>query len=442
MSEQAGAPARPARSSAAAGARAALAPCERAWRWRGLLLAPHRLGFLLAMAVLVLVSAWWALVQIDRVSGAIGLSYALAPALVHAAAMVFGFMPLFFSGFLFTAGPKWLGVAPWPPAQLLAPLLLQALGWVLWLAGAHLHAALALLGMGCAALGLAWMTALFWRLVGRSRAADQVHARVVALACSAGSLALAGAALGVALQAPLVARACVLSGLWGFVVVVFVAVAHRMVAFFTSSAMPLGTRHPFWALWLMVAAALLEAAAVWVEFDGPPQGAAAAAWRLVRGVLELAVGGVLVWLGAVWGLRQGRKNRLTAMLHTGFLWLGAALALSGVAQLLGLAQGAPVLALGALHALTMGALGSLMLAMVTRVACAHAGRAPQAERLVWPLFGLLQAATLLRLGAAWPSALAPWLLLGAALLWLALMATWSLRLGDEYGRVRSDGRAG
>ena len=54
--------------------------------------------------------------------------------------MTFGFIPLFFSGFLFTAGPKWLGVAPpEAPQLLLAPLLLQAGGWLLWLAGAHLH---------------------------------------------------------------------------------------------------------------------------------------------------------------------------------------------------------------------------------------------------------------------------------------------------------------
>ena len=105
------------------------------WQPRNLLLAPHRLGFFLAMVLLWCVGLWWALVQIDRVTGALGLAYVLSPSLVHGAAMTFGFIPLFFSGFLFTAGPKWLGVAPPDAPQLLAPLLLQAGGRLLWLAG-------------------------------------------------------------------------------------------------------------------------------------------------------------------------------------------------------------------------------------------------------------------------------------------------------------------
>ena len=102
----------------------ALAQLDRRWRPRYLLLAPHRLGFFLAMLVLLAASAWWALVQWDRFSGWIDLPLVLAPSLVHAAVMVFGFMPLFFSGFLFTAGPKWLQVPPPSPTRMLLPLQL------------------------------------------------------------------------------------------------------------------------------------------------------------------------------------------------------------------------------------------------------------------------------------------------------------------------------
>ena len=82
------------------------------WRVGNLLLAPHRLGFFLAVVVLMYAAAWWALVQVDRVSAGLTLPYAMSPSLGHAAVMTFGFIPLFFSGFLFTAGPKWLGVEP------------------------------------------------------------------------------------------------------------------------------------------------------------------------------------------------------------------------------------------------------------------------------------------------------------------------------------------
>jgi len=421
----------------------AMASLDRRWRASYLLLAPHRLGFFLAMVVLVAAGAWWALVQLDRMSGALALPYALSPSLAHGAVMTFGFLPLFFSGFLFTAGPKWLDVSPLPMGQLLAPMLLQAGGWLLWLTGAHLSADLAIAALWVAACGLTWMTLLFWGLIRRSTAQDRVHALTVGAACIVGCLSLAGLALSLALDAPAVALACVLTGLWGFVLVVYLAVAHRMIPFFTSGALPrMDAWRPFWLLGLMLAVAAFEVAAVWIELGGPPDGRGGAAWTLVRGIFELAAGGLLLWLALKWGLVKSLKNRLLAMLHIGFVWLGLALALGGVAQLLGWAQGAVVLSLGPVHALTMGCLASLMLAMVTRVSCGHSGRALVADRIAWSLFWLLQAVTLMRIAGAAQSAFAGGLLLAAALMWAAIMAVWGLRLGNWYGRLRADGRAG
>ncbi len=421
----------------------ALAQIDPRWRWRYLMLAPHRLGFFLAMVLLVASGAWWAMVQVSRVFSWPAPFYALSPTVVHAAVMVFGFIPLFFSGFLFTAGPKWLRVEPWSTHALRAPLTLQAAGWLVWLAGAHLRPVVSLLGAVLACGGLTWMGALFWRLVLRSSAEDQVHARAIGAALIAGSLSLLGVCASLAGGAQDIARVFVLTGLWGFVLVVYVTVAHRMIPFFTSSAMPfIQVWRPFWLLWLMLGAAAFEAAAVWVEFEGPLRGPVAPAWMLLRGVLELGVGAVLLWLAGVWGLVQSLKNRLLAMLHIGFLWLGLSFVLAGAAQLLGLVQGAPYLALGALHALTMGCLGSLMLAMVTRVSCGHSGRALVADSIAWSLFWVLQAATVLRIVATLPTAFSGALLLVAALLWTGTMGVWGMRLGTWYGRLRVDGRPG
>lgn len=419
-----------------------LAQLDTRWRLRYLLLAPHRLGFFLAMLVLVATGLWWALVQLDRFSAVLNLPYTMPPLLVHATVMVFGFIPLFFSGFLFTAGPKWLDVEPPAVRALRVALPLQAAGWLLWLAGAHLNASWALVGLAAAWVGLCWVSFLFWRLVLRSRVQDQLHARAIAGACAVGCLSLLGVLVGSALGQYAFARACVLTGLWGFVVVVYVVVAHRMIPFFTSSAMPMvALWRPFWVLWLMLAAAALEVLAVWLEAYGPVGTPAATTWMLLRGTLELATGGVLLWLACVWGLVQSLKNRLLAMLHIGFLWLGLAYLLGGVAQWLGWWQGAPVLGLGVLHAVSMGCLASLMLAMVTRVSCGHSGRALVADSLTWCLFWLLQAATVLRIAAAVPGTPAG-LLLAAALVWAVTMAVWGTRLAGWYGRLRSDGRAG
>ena len=421
----------------------ALVALDRRWRVSNLLLAPHRLGFFCAMVVLAASGGWWALVQLDRVSVSVVLPYTFSPTLAHAAVMTFGFIPLFFSGFLFTAGPKWLGVAPLTTRLLMVPILMQAGGWLLWLTGTHLHLVSALFGLALAWSGLTSMTWLFWRLIWRSREQDQLHARTIGVACLIGCLSLGGLLANLVVGATAVAMACVLTGLWGFVVVVVVTVAHRMIPFFTSSAMPFQTAwRPFWALGLMLVAAVLECIAVWVEIDGPLHGPMAPVWMLARGAWELAAGSALLWLARVWGLAQSLKNRLIAMLHIGFTWLGIALVLGGLSQLISLVQDSPVFSLGSLHAVTIGCLSSLMLAMVTRVSCGHSGRAVVADHLVWSFFLLLQLTALLRVAAAAQSALAGWLLLPTAVIWAATLLFWGGRMGSWYGRVRADGRHG
>lgn len=439
MSTRAPIPIRPA--TRAVPGKAAPAP-DLAWRWRHLLLAPHRLGFFLAMGVLVFTGGWWALVQVDRASALLNLSYAVSPSLVHATVMTFGFIPLFFTGFLFTAGPKWLGVRALEAPQLRAPLVLLATSWGLWVTGSHVHARLAAIGLTGAVVGLGWIVGLFWRLIAASTAEDRLHAKVIGVGGIVGWLSLAGACIAVWLDAAEMGRAFVLTGLWGFVVVTYVTVAHRMIPFFTSSAVPMvEVWRPFWALWVMLAAAALEVVSVWVELSGVPAGDAGRAWVLVRGLLELTAGGIVLWLAVAWGLVQSLRIRLLGMLHIGFVWLGLSLVLGGTSQLLGLASGAPVLGLGALHALSMGCLGSLMLAMVTRVSCGHSGRALVADNTVWGLFWALQLATVLRITGAVPGAPGG-LILVAALVWAMVMAVWGVRYGSWFGRLRVDGKPG
>ena len=412
---------------------------RRPWHWRHLLLAPHRLGFFMGLVVLATSALWWLAVEAQRSGGSPGFAYTVSPSLVHAAVMTFGFIPLFFSGFLFTAGPKWLGV-PGPDARQLVPALLAQLGgWLAWLSGSHVHVAIAGAALVLALTGLCRVTSLFWRLICASTLADRMHAKAIGAALLVGCTSLAGLAVSVLAGEDTLARLFVLSGLWGFVVVVYVTAAHRMIPFFTSDTVPLVRAwRPNRVLWLMLGAASFEAVAPWIDTHA----AAHPAWQVSRGVIELLAGGMIVRLAVAWGLVQSLKIRLLAMLHLGFLWLGLGLALAGTTQLLGWATGAQLLPLAPLHAITMGALGSLMLAMVTRVSCGHSGRPLVADNLVWGLFWLLQLATLLRIAATVPAWPGQTLLTAAALLWGALTLTWSVRYGSWYGRPRADGRAG
>jgi uncharacterized protein involved in response to NO len=413
------------------------APQPRGWSVEWLEAAPHRLAFFLAMVVLVASGVWWTLLQLDRVVG-VGLPYAMSPSIVHSALMTFGFMPLYFSGFLFTAGPKWLGVRA-PAARDIRPaLLLFTIGWLAWPAASHASPALAALALLPAIVGLAAVTLRFWRLVRASAEPDRIHAKSIGIALVAGCTCLAGVFASVLLDAPDVARAFIQTALWGFIVAVFVTVAHRMIPFFTSGALPMVQAwRPFWVLHVLLAVSIFEAACPWVELATD-----AGAWHGLRGAFEFTAGAVVVWLAFAWGLVQSLKVRLVAMLHLGFTWLGIGLALSGASHLAQALTGEEWLALGGLHAVTMGCLGSLMVAMVTRVSSGHGGRSLVADNLVWTLFWVLQAATVLRIAAAEPTSLTSRILLAAAAVWTGALTVWAFRYAAWYGRPRADGRPG
>ena len=160
------------------------------------------------------------------------------------------------------------------------------------------------------------------------------------------------------------------------------------------------------------------------------------------GPLATASTGVHAWLSILCGAGCGLVLWLAV---SSTLLPAASVPVRRLLELQAWGLGLGALGLGALPALTMGCLASLMLAMVTRVSCGHSGRALVADRIAWSLFWLLQAATVLRIAAAVPGVpgvALPWLLLLAAGLWAGTMGAWGVRLGRWYGCLRADGRPG
>ncbi len=409
------------------------------WRWSTLLQAPHRLSFFTAAAVMAVAAAWWWLEMLSRSTGWLSGPSAVPATVVHAVVMSLGFMPLFFCGFLFTAGPKWLQMPEVTAHSILKPVAAVATGWAVLMLGAQVHHLMSAAGVALATVGWLRLTVRFVRMLRQSPAGDRLHASLIAGACAIGVLAMGAAAVGLATQAYGMTRLAALLGLWWFVVPVYVVVAHRMLPFFTASALPvLDAWRPNWLLWTLLGLVALQG--LWVVTDALG-GASQPVLMAVRGVSAAASSVLVLALAVRWGLLKSLRIRLLAMLHLGFVWLGVALGLDAVSALLGVWGGAS-LGLLPLHALTMGFLGSVLMAMATRVTCGHGGRALTADNLVWALFCGLQLATVLRLVAVLWSAQASLLLLAAASLWLVVMGGWALRYGRWYGRPRIDGRPG
>jgi len=254
-----------------------------------------------------------------------------------------------------------------------------------------------------------------------------------------GALALWAAAVSLAAGHVTGTRVATQLALWGCLAPIFATVSHRMIPFFTASALPvLDAWRPNWLLWVMLAVLACSGAGAMAELLWWPL---PAAWRWAQVAVEAPAAALMLWLAVRWGLVQSLKIRLLAMLHGGFVWLGLALALAALSHGL-MAAGGEGLGLAPQHALGMGYLGTTLIAMITRVAAGHSGRPLAADDLAWALYWTLQAATLLRLGAAlWPLAYTPLILLAAAA-WAGATTGWAWRYGGWLGRPRADGRPG
>jgi uncharacterized protein involved in response to NO len=351
-------------------------------------------------------------------------------------------MPLYIAGFMFTAGPRWLQVNPPPAARLRWPLALHVGGISLLLAGTIFGAALA--AFGALLLAIAW-TAIgigFAALMRASQVADRLHARCVVLFWTVGIAAalLFAAGLGTHHYASAGLAAWLL--LFGSVGPISVTVAHRVLPFFTSNAVAgLVPWRPNWVLALLLAAMI----GLGVVLYAPRIEAlrSAAAWLAI---LPAAVAGsALAALAVRWGLMQslrGPSLRLLAMLHLAFSWLPIALLLAAADAGLRLALGGGGLGLSPLHALTLGMLGSLLFAMVTRVIRGHGGIALVADDLVWFLFWLLQAATLLRIASPLAPATGGALATAAVIVWTAVWTVWAFIHLPILLKARADGGPG
>jgi uncharacterized protein involved in response to NO len=218
-------------------------------------------------------------------------------------------------------------------------------------------------------------------------------------------------------------------GLWGFLLVVYFGVCHRMIPFFSSRVVTgYVDWRPDWLLYLFVGLAL------------------------GRSLLELVPG--LAWIASVplaviamacvfrWHPRRRTGVRLLDVLHIALGWLATGLVLAAASDLAAALDVPGLFGRAALHALGMGFFGGMLMAMVTRVTLGHSGRPLAMDALNWRLFLLVQAATVLRIASEFLPSGAAWLGLAAALLWLTAFGAWSARQLPVYFRTRADGAPG
>lgn len=333
----------------------------------------------------------------------------------HRHELLFGFGMAIIAGFLLTAVQAWTGrpgISGAPLAALTGLWLAARLGWLF-------NLPLPLL----AVLELSFPLAVAGLMGHTLYQARQPRNYPVVLV-----LVLLAVADGLSLYDLGLQRQSVLAGLW-LVAAMMGLIGGRVIPFFTQRG--LGRPQPIkpwpWLDHLLLAGSILIALLYASGLALPPS--------LWLGALFAALGlGHLLRL-LRWQAPGLWRVPLLWSLHLAYAWL--ALACLGMALW---HLGAPLNPSLAVHALTVGAMGGLILAMIARVSLGHTGRSLQ------PPSGMTLAFVLLNLGCVsrvllvllWPLA-ALWL---AGLCWSAGLGLFLWRYGPMLWQARVDGQPG
>lgn len=161
-------------------------------------------------------------------------------------------------------------------------------------------------------------------------------------------------------------------------------------------------------------------------------------WALspLSGAVALIAAALHLWRLSGWQGHRTLGNPILWVLHLGYLWLVVGLALKGLADL---GLGDPP---AALHALTIGAIGTMTLAIMSRASLGHTGRAVKAHALTVTAYVLISLAALVRLAVPfWPQASVDLVMLSGAL-WMVAFLLFFVIYAPILVRPRTDGRPG
>ena len=340
-----------------------------------------------------------------------------SPWLWHGHEMVFGFAAAIIGGIVLTALPSWAGTE-----EIAGRRLALLVG--LWLAGrlaliAPLFARLpALPG---AVIDCALFPVMTLMLLPQLLSVGNRNYRwllpVLAGLSAANMIFHAGSLLSDPALATLGLRLAIYS-----IILLYVLKAGVLTPIFTGNALRESGRGgdiPFIPRFdvLAVASVLLLAGVDLAGLPAPWIGAAALAACLIHGA-RLAR-----WRG--WRVAD---VPLLAAMHLGYAWLVVALALRAAAELSGALP-----AIAWLHAFNVGALGLMMLGLMTRVTLHHTGRPLLVPPLLRAAYALMFAAAVLRVSVALWTLGSDWLAL-SMLLWALPFAIYLALFGAMLWR--------
>ncbi|MCC7259487.1 MAG: NnrS family protein [Alphaproteobacteria bacterium] len=350
------------------------------------------------------------------------LDVATDPRIWHGHEMVFGFVAAAIAGFLLTAIPNWTGCPPVSGVRLAGLFAIWLLGrigfwtmdaipWLHWVGAAFFPALVALKAPVLIRAGK-YRNMAFIPLLLLLFACDMISLRGLETGDSA------FAAQG------LLAAACIIT-------LMVAIIGGRVIPGFTRNALihrniPQNIRSFLWLDRLCIGGGVLFAITTVFPF-----------WEPLSAAVALSAGVAHFIRLSFWQGWKSLRDPLVWVLHAGYIWLPVGMTLSGLSHL-GLVDH-----FIALHALTSGMMGIMILAIMSRASLGHTGRKLEASpvmaggylcvltavvlRTLIPLTGIVDTATCLK-----------W----SALLWMAGFSLFVVVYAPILLRPRADGRPG
>jgi uncharacterized protein involved in response to NO len=369
---------------------------------------------LLAAAYAVLLVPTWLLV----LGGKAAAPGSFEPINWHAHEMLFGYAGAVIAGFLLTAAARWTSretAVGWPLSLL---VLLWGLGRVAM----------------ASPLPAAWVACLDLLFLPALAVAV---GRAVFLAKNYRNYGMVGLLLALALANGLAhaarlglvawdARRALMLAL-ALIVMIMVVMGGRVIPMFTRNATGLDSVQSSPAL-DRVAIALVAASLVSDFAFGP---------TLLGAALAELSGIALLARAWRWGARASLKDAMLWILHLGNAWLAAGFLLRAASHLM------PALSSSATHAFTVGAIGSLTIGMMSRVALGHTGRMIVASPRTRLTFILMLVAGLLRvIGPIFPGSYYLSILTASGAAWTLSFLLFAVEYAPVLTRARVDGTSG
>jgi len=335
----------------------------------------------------------------------------------HAHEMVFGFAMAVVTGFLYTAARNWTGL-PTPSGKPLAVLaVLWVAGRVAMLTGPGLLAAVAdVLFLPAVAWGL-------WSPLHRARNRNRFFVGIL-LALAALNACFHLSHLGVLRLMPV----ALIEGALGFVIMIVAIMAGRVLPMFTRNAIRSARIRDVKGL---DAAALVSLPIAWVAWlVGAP----------AYIVIPIALFAALTHAARLWTWDPWctRTSPILWILHLSYAWIPVGLlllaaALAGVGGTLGLAM----------HAIAAGAVGGMIIGMMTRTARGHTGMPLRVGKAEVVAYVLVHAGAAMRVFV--PLLVPSWYptaLVASAACWSFAFSIYFVVYWPLLSRARWDGKPG